>query len=478
MIKSLTPKEIVAELDKYIIGQDNAKKAVAIALRNRYRRALVPEEMQEEIIPKNILMIGPTGCGKTEIARRLAKLAKAPFIKVEATKFTEVGYVGRDVDSMVRDLVARSLALVEEEKIEEVKPQARKKAIDKIVDILEPSGIRQKAQDVGKSVNEGFQNVMGMLFPNQVGQTETTQPTVDEEQKARTERIQNRLREEILAGKRDDQDVEIQVEVQAQSPFQMFGGNGLEGMGIEIGGMFDSMMPTKKKKRVVPIKEAIEILTKQEAKNLIDKDNLQKEAVERAENQGIIFIDEMDKIAVKNGGHGDSVSREGVQRDILPIIEGTSVNTKYGSVSTNHILFIAAGAFHMSKPSDLTPELQGRLPIRVELVSLTKDDFKRILTEPKNALTKQYVELLKTEGVNVIFDESGIDEIAAIAEQTNSTMENIGARRLHTIMEKILEDVSYLAPDDISCDILVNKQYVQDKLGQIVSDDDLSKYIL
>ena len=478
MIKSLTPKQIVAELDKYIIGQDNAKKAVAIALRNRYRRAMVPIEMQEEIIPKNILMIGPTGCGKTEIARRLAKLAKAPFIKVEATKFTEVGYVGRDVDSMVRDLVARSLSLVEEEKIEEVKPQAKEKAIDKIVNILEPSGVKQTVANAQRSVNEGLQNVMGMLFPNTTAQNEPTESPVDEEKRARTERIQKHLKEDILAGKLDDQEVEIQVEVQGQSPFQMFGGNGLEGMGIEIGGMFDSMMPTKKKKRVVPIKEAIEILTKQEAKNLIDKDNLQKEAVERAENQGIIFIDEMDKIAVKNGGHGDSVSREGVQRDILPIIEGTSVSTKYGSVSTNHILFIAAGAFHMSKPSDLTPELQGRLPIRVELVSLTKEDFKRILTEPKNALTKQYTQLLKTEGVNVIFDESGIDEIAAIAEQTNSSMENIGARRLHTIMEKILEDVSYLAPDDISCDILVNKKYVQDKLGQIVSDDDLSKYIL
>lgn len=477
MIKSLTPKQIVAELDKYIVGQDNAKKAVAIALRNRYRRALVPEEMQEEIIPKNILMIGPTGCGKTEIARRLAKLAKAPFIKVEATKFTEVGYVGRDVDSMVRDLVARSVSLVEEEKIEEVKPQANKLALEKILNILEPSGAKQAAENVQKGMQDAAQNIMGILFPS-TNIPEKPKEEVDFEQQARTERIKGRLREELLAGKLDDKEIVIDVEVPGQSPFHMLSGNGMEGMGIELGGMFDSMMPKKKKKTTVTVKEAIEILTKQEAKNLIDTDNLNREAVSRAENQGIIFIDEMDKIAVKNGGHGDSVSREGVQRDILPIIEGTSVSTKYGSVSTNHMLFIAAGAFHMSKPSDLTPELQGRLPIRVELVSLTKDDFKKILTEPKNALTKQYTELLKTEGVNVIFDESGIDEIASIAEQTNSTMENIGARRLHTIMEKILEDVSYLAPDDISCDILVNRNYVQDKLGQIVSDDDLSKYIL
>lgn len=477
MIKSLTPKQIVAELDKYIIGQDSAKKAVAIALRNRYRRALVPEEMQEEIIPKNILMIGPTGCGKTEIARRLAKLAKAPFIKVEATKFTEVGYVGRDVDSMVRDLVARSVSLVEEEKIEAVKPQAEKRAIEKILNILEPSGVRQAAENAQKNVTDTFQNVMGALFPNTNIPQEPKQE-VDYEQQARTARIKGRLREELLAGKLDTKEIEIDIEVPGQSPFHMLSGNGMEGVGIELGGMFNSMMPKKTKKTTVTVKEALEILTKQEAKNLIDTDDLNREAVARAENQGIIFIDEMDKIAVKNGGHGDSVSREGVQRDILPIIEGTSVSTKYGSVSTNHILFIAAGAFHMSKPSDLTPELQGRLPIRVELVSLTKDDFKKILTEPKNALTKQYTELLKTEGVNVIFDESGIDEIASIAEQTNSTMENIGARRLHTIIEKILEDVSYLAPDDISCDILINRQYVQDKLGQIVSDDDLSKYIL
>jgi len=479
---NMTPKEIVAELDKYIIGQDNAKKAVAIALRNRYRRSLVPEDMQEEIIPKNILMIGPTGCGKTEIARRLAKLAKAPFIKVEATKFTEVGYVGRDVDSMVRDLVARSVALVEEEKIEEVKSEAEKRAIEKILDILEPTAKKAGNAQIPKNMQDTLQNVMGALFPNTDAPTSNKEnddtDNEDLEMKARKERIKDRLRTKLLSGEIDNDEITIDVTAPAQSPFQMLGGNGLEGMGIELGDMFGNMMPKKTKKMTMSIKEARETLIKEEAKNLIDSDSINREAVKRAENHGIIFIDEMDKIAVKENGNGPSVSREGVQRDILPIIEGSSVSTKYGSVSTNHMLFIAAGAFHMSKPSDLIPELQGRLPIRVELVSLVKDDFKRILTEPKNALTKQYVELLKTEGVTVIFEESGIDEIASMAEQANSTMENIGARRLHTIIEKILEDISFLAPDDISCDIVINSAYVKDKIGQIISDDDLSKYIL
>ena len=479
LINYMTPKEIVAELDRYIVGQESAKKAVAIALRNRYRRSLVPESMREEIIPKNILMIGPTGCGKTEIARRLAKLAKAPFVKVEATKFTEVGYVGRDVDSMVRDLVARSVSMVEAEKIEEVRPAAEKRALEKILDVLEPPFRRNETNaQIPVNIFEGLQSAMGTIFPNTSGQEREEPDPQDQQASARKERIRDRLREKLLSGAMDNDEITIETLVPQQSPFNFMGGNGMEEMGIELGGMFNNMMPKRKKKITVTIREARDILTKEEAKGMIDQDALSREAVVRAENHGIIFIDEMDKISGKDGTSGPSVSREGVQRDILPIIEGSSVNTKYGQVSTNHILFIAAGAFHVSKPSDLIPELQGRLPIRVELVSLTREDFVRILTEPRNALIKQYVALMRTEGVELDFTQDGIEEIASMAADANSTMENIGARRLHTILEKLLEDISYTSASDGVYRYTIDADYVRERLGKIVSDDDLNKYIL
>ena len=494
LINYMTPKEIVGELDKYIVGQESAKKAVAIALRNRYRRSMVSEEMREEIIPKNILMMGPTGCGKTEIARRLAKLARAPFIKVEATKFTEVGYVGRDVDSMVRDLVARAVAMLEAEKIEEVKPAAEKRAIERILDVLEPPARRAAGQNkVPSNIFDSLQTAMGTLFPNTGGNFDYNQPQsntdeneinnneesdADKEMVARKERIKDRLREKLLNGDLDNDEITIEVSAPQQSPFNFLGGNGMEEMGIELGGMFGNMLPKKMKKVTVTVREAKKILTTEEAMSMIDQDALSREAVIRAENHGIIFIDEMDKICGKDGTSGPSVSREGVQRDILPIIEGSTVNTKSGPVSTNHILFIAAGAFHVSKPSDLIPELQGRLPIRVELESLTKEDFQRILREPKNALTKQYVALMRTEGMEIEFTEDGIDEIASMAAEANSIMENIGARRLHTILEKLLEEISFNSADDGVYRHKINADYVKEKLGKIVADDDLNKYIL
>jgi ATP-dependent HslUV protease ATP-binding subunit HslU len=501
MLEELTPRQIVAELDRYIIGQNAAKRAVAIALRNRYRRRQLGDELKNEVIPKNILMIGSTGVGKTEIARRLAGLAHAPFIKVEATKFTEVGYVGRDVDSMIRDLVQESVRIVEREKEEEVKESAQARAIDRIVDVMQPksrSKVQQVAGQVGQSA-ESFAEALSQMFRNNGPGTEpdnqtrtapqqTPDPAQDEVESKRQEqldRIRGRLREQIVSGVRDSESVEIEVEEAAPTPvLQVMGGpeGGLDGGGgMDMAGMFGSLLPRKHKKRTVTIKEAKDIFAKEEARSMIDHDQVNREAIDRAEQTGIIFVDEMDKIAgrsVDGGGRGPDVSREGVQRDILPIIEGSTVQTKFGQVRTDYMLFIAAGAFHMSKPSDLIPELQGRLPIRVELDSLTQNDFKRILTEPRNALIKQYVALLLTEGVALTFTDDAIDEIARVAADVNASMENIGARRLHTVIERLLDEISFEAPDIEQKSVTVDAEYVKNRLESIVKDEDLSHYIL
>lgn len=488
--QELTPRQIVEELDKYIVGQDKAKRAVAVALRNRFRRRMLSDDLREEVIPKNILMIGPTGVGKTEIARRLANLANAPFTKVEATKFTEVGYVGRDVDSMVRDLVQRSVAMVESEKIEEVRPIAEERALERILDIMEPPA-RRAGQAVPKQWADSIQNVMVHLFPGtgnppppptyeEEQEDEDTQPPDEytRDQIERKERIRDRLRAQLVAGELDDREITIEVEDTSMPQFQVFGQQGLEEMGMDVSGMLGNLFPKRRKRKRVSVAEAKAILADEEARNLIDQEALTREAIERAEQDGIIFVDEMDKIAGREKESGPQVSREGVQRDILPIIEGSTVTTKYGPVSTNHILFIAAGAFHVSKPSDLIPELQGRLPIRVELESLTEADFVRILTEPRNALVKQYQALLKTEGVELEFTEDGVAEIAKVAAEVNTAMENIGARRLQTILERLLEDVSYAAPDVEDTHVIVDAGYVREKLEDIVKDEDLSRYIL
>lgn len=488
--EELTPRQIVEELDKYIVGQDKAKRAVAIALRNRFRRRQLSDDLKEEVIPKNILMMGPTGVGKTEIARRLANLAAAPFTKVEATKFTEVGYVGRDVDSMVRDLVQRAVAMVETEKIEEVRPVAEQRALEAILDILEPRSRVSQAAAVPKQWMDGLQNMMGHIFPGtgnpppapiEVEEETDQTPHTDEyerDQVERSERIRDRLRKQLLDGELDDREIVIEVEDSAMPQFQVFGQQGLEEMGMDMSGMLGNLFPKRRKRKNVTAAEAKGLLADEEARNMIDQEALTREAIERAEQYGIIFVDEMDKIAGREKEGGPQVSREGVQRDILPIIEGSTVMTKYGPVTTNHILFIAAGAFHVSKPSDLIPELQGRLPIRVELDSLTENDFVRILTEPKNALTKQYEALMATEGVDLDFTEDGIAEIARLAAQVNTSMENIGARRLHTIMERLLEDLSFAAPDVESNKVTVDEAYVKGKLQDIVKDEDLSRYVL
>ncbi|MCE5322268.1 ATP-dependent protease ATPase subunit HslU [bacterium] len=486
----LTPKQIVAELDKYIVGQDNAKKAVAVALRNRFRRRRLDEDLRDEVIPKNILMMGPTGVGKTEIARRLANLAGAPFVKVEATKFTEVGYVGRDVDSMVRDLVQRAVAMVEAEKIEEVRPIAEQRATEQILDIMEPPARRIGQGVVPKQWFDSLQNAMGHIFPGTGNppppmeapqEQEEEQAPPDEytrDQMERKERIRDRLRAQLMAGELEDREITIEVEDTSMPHFQMFGQQGLEEMGMDMSGMLGNLIPKRHKRKRVTIAEARSILADEEARNMIDQDTITREAVDRAEQEGIIFVDEMDKIAGRESEAGPQVSREGVQRDILPIIEGSTVMTKYGPVSTQHMLFVAAGAFHVSKPSDLIPELQGRLPIRVELDSLTEADFVRILTEPKNALIKQYKALLATEGVEVDFTDDGIQEIAKIAAEVNSAMENIGARRLYTILERLLDDVSFAAPDIDDKKIIVDAGYVREKLQDVTKDEDLSRYIL
>ena len=489
--EELTPKQIVEELDKYVVGQDKAKRAVAVALRNRFRRRQLSEDLREEVIPKNILMMGPTGVGKTEIARRLANLANAPFSKVEATKFTEVGYVGRDVDSMVRDLVQRAVAMVESEKIEEVRPIAQERAMERILDMMEPRLRRSGQAAVPKQWMDSIQSAMVHLFPGtgnpppapvEMEEEAEQEPAPTEEytrdQLERKERIRDRLREQLNSGDLDDREITVEVEDTSMPHFQVFGQQGLEEMGMDVSGMLGNLLPKRSKQKQVTVGEAKKVLADEEARNMIDQDAMAREAIERAEQSGIIFVDEMDKISGREKEGGPQVSREGVQRDILPIIEGTTVMTKYGPVVTNHILFIAAGAFHVSKPSDLIPELQGRLPIRVELETLTEHDFVRILTEPKNALAKQYKALLATEGVDISFTKDGIAEIAKTAADVNSSMENIGARRLYTVLERLLDDVSFAAPEVEQKNIKVDAAYVREKLQDIVKDEDLSRYIL
>jgi len=461
-MENLTPRQIVEYLNKYIIGQETAKKAVAVALRNRYRRKLLPPHLKEEIIPKNILMIGPTGVGKTEIARRLAKLINAPFVKVEATKFTEVGYVGRDVEGMIRDLVETSLRMVREEKIKAVEDKAFSLAVERLSEIMIPNPKK-----------DSMKNPFEMLF----GGSREEAPKAD----ASYDDLINRrrqLQDKIKKGFLDNEWVEIEVEEQKTPMVEVFGVGGMEEMGLNFQDLLGGLIPPRRKKRRVTVKEALKLLTQQEAQKLIEMDEVQREAIKRAEEDGIVFLDEIDKIASQGNGHGPDVSRGGVQRDILPIVEGSTVLTKYGPVKTDHILFIAAGAFHMSKPSDLIPELQGRFPIRVELESLSVEDFKKILTIPENALTKQYVELLATEGVKLKFTEDSLEEIAKMAYTVNERNENIGARRLITILEKVLEDLSFNAPEMWGQTIVIDRKFVQDKLSEIVHDADLSKYIL
>ncbi|MBM6613764.1 ATP-dependent protease ATPase subunit HslU [Desemzia sp. RIT804] len=470
-LDNITPRQVVAELDKYIIGQDKAKKSVAVALRNRYRRFHLGEEMQQEITPKNILMIGATGVGKTEIARRLAYIVKAPFIKVEATKFTEVGYIGRDVESMVRDLVESAVQIVKKQQYSRVYIQAERRAIERVAKILAP-GIKkeQQANNNNNPFGAMFQN-MG-INPNQFGPMEEESEEVTPEISTNRENIQKQIRDGIL----DSREISIKVEEQKKSMNSPMNA-GLEQMGIDLSDTLGALSPKKKVERKVTVKEAIEIFVQEESEKLVNAEDINAEAVKLAENSGIIFIDEIDKITSKGKNDGQ-VSREGVQRDILPIVEGSTVSTKYGTIKTDHVLFIASGAFHVAKPSDLIPELQGRFPIRVELDDLTKEDFIKILTEPNNALIKQYRELLKTENITVTFTYESIERMADIAYQVNTETENIGARRLHTILEKVLEDLLFEAPDMQMGEITITENYIDDKLQHIVADKDLSRYIL
>ncbi|GAA0435414.1 HslU--HslV peptidase ATPase subunit [Virgibacillus salarius] len=460
-----TPRQIVGQLDKFIIGQNSAKRSVAVALRNRYRRMKLDESLKDEIVPKNILMIGPTGVGKTEIARRLAKLVGAPFVKVEATKFTEVGYVGRDVESMVRDLVEMSLRMVKEDKMKQVADKAEKEANKKLVNLLVPHAKKEN----------NARNPFEMLFASNSDDNHE-----DGDHDPKDDEISNkrkRVEHQLALGELEDHMVSVEIEEQAPTMFDMLQGSGMEQMGMNMQDAFSQFMPKKKKKRKMPVSEARKVLSQQEASKLVDMEEAAQEAVQLAEQSGILFIDEIDKVAGKQE-HSANVSREGVQRDILPIIEGSTVVTKHGPVKTDHMLFIAAGAFHMSKPSDLIPELQGRFPIRVELDKLSTEDFKRILKEPSNALIKQYKALLKTEGINVVFTDEAVDRLAEIAYQVNQEMDNIGARRLHTILEKLLEDLSFEAPDVTMEKIEITPAYVDEKLSTIAKNKDLSQYIL
>lgn len=454
-MSQMTPREIVSELDRYIVGQRNAKRAVAVALRNRWRRQQVPEELREEIAPKNIIMIGPTGVGKTEISRRLAKLAQAPFLKVEASKFTEVGYVGRDVESMIRDLTDLAIKMVKDEEQEKVALRARELAEERVLDLLLPP------------VRAGERRVQA------IGENVTPEP-MEESTTATRDKLRRMLRE----GKLDDRIVELEVTKSGMPMVEVFTPQGMEEMESQLKDMFANLMPKKTKKQRLKIPDALEMLTQEEASKLVDMEVVTKEAISRVEQSGIIFIDEIDKIAGRDNVIGPDVSRQGVQRDLLPIVEGSTVNTKYGMVRTDHILFIASGAFHMTKPSDLIPEFQGRFPIRVELEPLTREDFVRILTEPQNALIKQYVALMQTEGVHLIFRDEAVAEIAAIAAQVNQNTENIGARRLHTVVERLLEQLSFDAPEMGGREVIIDAAYVHEKLSDIVKDEDLSRYIL
>jgi ATP-dependent HslUV protease ATP-binding subunit HslU len=487
---SLSPKQIVAELDKYIIGQAEAKRSVAVALRNRVRRQMLDEDIRDEVAPKNIIMIGSTGVGKTEIARRLARLVDAPFIKVEASKYTEVGYVGRDVESMIRDLTELAVNMVKAEQTESVKERALEQVEERLLDYIypPPSSLKKNREDES-SEEEEFAETDSLEEESQETPELSTAlieaPDEPEEsdlvRKLREERYlrtREKFGKQLRDGKLEDKPVEISVKNRTAPLIEIFSPGGIEEMDINFKDVFGGMMPKQTKKRRVTISEARQILMQEEAEKLIDMDNVVGEAIARVENTGLVFLDEIDKIAGREYKAGPDVSREGVQRDILPIIEGCTVATKYGMVRTDHILFIAAGAFHMSKPSDLIPELQGRFPIRVELQSLGEGDFKRILTEPKNALVKQYIAMMETEDLNITISDDAIDEISALAYRVNEAVEDIGARRLHTIMEKLFEEISFEAPDLDDKDIVVDAQYVNGQLSDIVKDEDLSKYIL
>ena len=476
---TLTPKQIVAKLDNYIIGQTDAKKAVAIALYNRYRRMQVPKKLQQEITPKNLMMIGPTGVGKTEIARRLAKIVNAPFVKVEATKFTEVGYVGRDVESMVRDLVSMAVSMVEKEKFDEIRPEVRRDVDKKLVKLLAPGVKKEQKQNpndfmsVLNSMQNGGQN-LGSIFGN-------NEDIIDEDPDKNaevTDDIRNQrlsVKEQLDKGLLEDEEVTIKVEESKKvGPMDDQMGQ----MGVDMSGMMDSLMPKKTITRTLPVKEARELLIQQESQKRVDHDEIYQKAIEKTQNKGIIFIDEFDKIAAGDKKTSGEVSREGVQRDILPIVEGSRINTKYGPVDTDHILFIASGAFAESKPSDLIAELQGRFPIRVELNDLTEDDFIQILTKPDNALTKQYVALTRADGIHLTFTKESVEEIAKIAFELNNSNQNIGARRLSTVLEKILADILYEGPDMQMGDITITREYVREQVGKIAENQDLSRYIL